>query len=182
MSPATRGGLVPAGRDPDTYDRLRRRVLWQLPTGLYLLGSRSADRRNLMAANLVTQVATEPKLVGVAVEVEALTHQLVRDGGAFTVNLLRRDDRALVRTFVKPVTDCDVGEDGAGTMQGVAVRASAGGLPVVAAAAAYLECQVRHTLDLGSHSWFVGEVSDCDAGAEASDILRMEDTRMNYGG
>ena len=34
-------GPVPAGRDPEAYDRMRRRVLWSLPTGLYVLGTRS---------------------------------------------------------------------------------------------------------------------------------------------
>jgi len=30
-------GPVPEGRDPDGYDRLRRRALWSLPTALALL-------------------------------------------------------------------------------------------------------------------------------------------------
>ena len=52
--------------DADELDRHRRRVLWALPTGLYLIGSRHGDEVNLMTANLVVQVCLEPKLVGVA--------------------------------------------------------------------------------------------------------------------
>ncbi len=184
MASASHGGPVPEGRDPEHYDRMRRRVLWSLPSGLYLLGSRAGERRNLMAVSLAVQVATEPKLVGVAIEAGALSCQLVADGGAFALSILRRADRAAVRRFVKPATDVDVGPDGAGTMSGMAVRATASGLPLLDGAAAFLDCQVRHTMALGSHTFFVGEVVDCGFG-EAGDppeILRMEDTRMNYGG
>ncbi len=61
-------GPVPEGQDPDAYDRLRRRVLWSLPTGLFVVGSRAGERRNLMTANWVMQVAVTPKLVAVSVE------------------------------------------------------------------------------------------------------------------
>ena len=32
-------GPIPAGQDPEAYDKLRRRVLWTMPYGLYVLGS-----------------------------------------------------------------------------------------------------------------------------------------------
>src|SRR5207237_7371482 len=64
-------GPFPEGADPDEYDRLRRRVLWTMPSGLYILGSRAGDRRNGMTCNWVTQVGFDPKLVGVSVEQEA---------------------------------------------------------------------------------------------------------------
>ena len=44
-------GPVPAGHDPEEYDKLRRRVLWKMPSGLYVLGSRDGERRNLMTLN-----------------------------------------------------------------------------------------------------------------------------------
>jgi flavin reductase (DIM6/NTAB) family NADH-FMN oxidoreductase RutF len=48
---------------------------------------------------------------------------------------------------------------------------------------AYVDCEVRETLPVGGHTLFVGEV--VDAGfqkPEDTPPLRMEDTRMNYGG
>ena len=35
-------GPFPDGADPEEYDRLRRRVMWTMPTGLFVIGSRSA--------------------------------------------------------------------------------------------------------------------------------------------
>lgn len=56
------GGSAPVGPYPPgvetdeqrtEYDKLRRRVLWKMPTGLYVIGSRGTDPavKNLMTAN-----------------------------------------------------------------------------------------------------------------------------------
>ncbi|HMK63905.1 MAG TPA: flavin reductase family protein [Acidimicrobiales bacterium] len=203
-------GPIPQGRDPQSFDRLRRRILWSLPTGLYVLGSRAGSRRNLMTISWVMQVATEPKMVAVAVESTSVTHGLVSEGGTFALSLLPRSERHLVRRFVKPVEDVDVDEaSAAGTIEGEQVRLAPGGEPVLSAAVGWLWCTVRQRVVLGSHTLFVGEVADCGLGmptvalqpagsgtrgvdderdglpadrATRLDLLRMEDTRMNYGG
>ena len=46
-----------------------------------------------------------------------------------------------------------------------------------------VECEVRQTVDVGSHTVFIGEVVDAAfQKPEDTPPLRMEDTRMNYGG
>jgi len=191
-------GPVPPGRDPDGYDRLRRRVLWSMPSGLYVVGTRAAGRRNLMTISWATQVAMAPKLVGIGVETGALTHRLLDEGGVFALSLLSRSQRAVVRRFVKPVSESSVDDaTGVGTMQGEPVHGAATGAPILDVATSWLDCELRHVLALGSHSFFVGEVVDCGesgggsdralrSGPGAADLdsapLRMEDTRMNYGG
>ena len=170
-------GPFPDGVEPADYDKLRRRVLWKMPSGLYVIGSRAADRRNAMTANWVTQVSFDPKLVAVSVEDHAVTNTLIRDGGAFSVNILDREDRAIVRKFTKPVK-----VDGA-TLNGFAFHDGRTGVPVLDQAVAFVECEVRQNVDCGSSTLFIGEVVDAgfqkDEGIE---VLRMEDTRMNYGG
>jgi flavin reductase (DIM6/NTAB) family NADH-FMN oxidoreductase RutF len=166
----------------DELDRHRRRVLWAMPTGLYLIGSREGDEINLMTANLVVQVCIEPKLVAVALERESVTLRLVRAGGAFTVSLLERSERDVVRRFVKPVVDVERSPDGAVfAMSGHPVtEVGPGRLPVLTSAAGFLACSLTRVEELGSHTLCVGEVADL--GGEPSDVLRMEDTRMHYGG
>lgn len=177
-------GPYPAsvGDDPDAqvdYDKLRRRVLWTLPYGLYALGSRAGERRNLMTVNWVSQVSFEPKLVGVGIEKPALTHELVRDGWVFTLNTIAREDRAIVRKFTKP---CEW-DPAASTLNGFAVHDGTTGAPILDQAPAFLECEVRQAVELGEHTFFIGEVVDAGFQAdEATEVLRMEDTRMNYGG
>jgi flavin reductase (DIM6/NTAB) family NADH-FMN oxidoreductase RutF len=171
--------MADGGADPDEFDRRRRRAMWSMPSGLYLLGSRAGDESNLMTANWVTQVASDPKLIGVSVEAEAVTHRLISEGGAFTVCILYRTDRVVVRKFVRPAE----GDPGTGALNGFEVFTARTGAPVFAGSAAWLDCEVRHRLDLGSHTLFVGEVVDCAAPAEGdAEVLRMEDTKMSYGG
>lgn len=174
-----------AGQTGDAHDELdrhRRRVLWAMPTGLYVIGSRAGDEVNLMTANLVVQVATEPKLVAVAIERDAVTMRLVRDGASFSISLLPRTDRAVVRHFAKPVVDVERSDDGTVlTMAGHAVvEVGPRRLPVLASAVGYLFCLLTRTEELGSHVLCIGEV--LEVGGEPSEVLRMEDTRMHYGG
>jgi flavin reductase (DIM6/NTAB) family NADH-FMN oxidoreductase RutF len=175
------GALGGEGTAPgdDSFDRLRRRVLWKMPSGLYLLGSRAGPRRNLMTLNWASQVALEPKLVGVSVEREALTQELISAGRVFAISILARADRAVVRRFVKPAED----DPDAGTLSGHPVRTDVTGAPILSAAVAWVDCEWRQTVECGSHRLFIGEVVGAGFGAdEATEVLRMEDTRMNYGG
>nr|AOS95299.1 DIM6/NTAB family flavoprotein oxygenase [uncultured bacterium] len=96
-------GPFPPGAEPGEYDRLRRRVLWKMPSGLYVVGSRAGERRNAMTSNWATQVSFDPKLVGISVEKDAVTHELVEEGRVFALCLVSREDRAIVRKFTKPV-------------------------------------------------------------------------------
>jgi flavin reductase (DIM6/NTAB) family NADH-FMN oxidoreductase RutF len=173
-------GPFPPGADPEEFDKLRRRVLWTMPSGLYVIGSRAGDRRNLMTANWVTQVSFDPKLVAVSVEHEALTAGLITDGGVFSLSIVDREDRAIVRKFVKPVEH----DEESGTLNGFAFHEARTGAPVLAQALAYVDCEVRERLPLGDHILFVGEVVDAGfQGTEGEALaLRMEDTRMSYGG
>ena len=147
------------------------------------------------------QIATSPKLVAVAVESASMTRDLIDRGGSFSVSLLARSERSLVRRFVKPVRRVET--DAAGiaiSMQGEPVIEVEGGLPCLAISVAWLACSVRSTVNWdglqptepglvpASHVLVVGEVvavgeSDRLAGPVDDDaILSMIDTRMNYGG
>ncbi len=172
-------GPFPEGAEPEAYDKLRRRVLWSLPYGLYIVGSRAGERRNGMVLNWATQVAFEPKLVGIGVEHGALTHELITAGGAFTLCTIDREDRAIVRKFTKPVEV----DEAAMTMNGFPFHEGRTGAPILDASPAWLDCEVRQQVETGGHTFFIGEV--VDAGFledEETPVLRMEDTRMNYGG
>ena len=186
---AAPGGTGPVGPFPagvetdeqrDEYDKLRRRLLWTFPSGLYVVGSRHGDRRNAMTLNWCTQVSFDPKLMGISVEKSAVTHELIAGAGSFTVCTIDREDRAIVRKFTKPV-DVDTG---AGTLNGFAFHdGPVTGVPVLDQAVSFVECAVRDSVDCGGHTFFVGEVVNAVfQKAEDTPVLRMEDTRMSYGG
>jgi flavin reductase (DIM6/NTAB) family NADH-FMN oxidoreductase RutF len=129
--------------------------------------------------NWATQVSFDPKLVAVSVERGSVTHELIGEGGVFSLNVVDREDRAIVRKFTKPV---EVDADG-GTLNGFPFHDGRTGAPILDQAVAFVECEVRQRHDVGGHTMFVGEVVDAAfQKPEDTPVLRMEDTRMNYGG
>ena len=157
-------------------DELLNKVTWKIPNALALIGSRAGDERNAMTASWITQLSMDPVLIGVGIDNSAVTRRLIAEGGSFTVNLWNAEDTRVFVKFSKPAAD-----DGA-TLNGRPVRAATTGAPVFDEALAWIDCAVRHSLDLGSHTLFVGEVVDASIRDDESRPASMNDTRMKYGG
>ena len=157
-------------------DELLNKVTWKIPNALALIGSRAGDERNAMTASWITQLSMDPVLIGVGIDNSTVTRRLIADGGSFTVNLWNAEDTRVFVKFSKPAAD-----DGA-TLNGRPVRAATTGAPVFDEALAWIDCAVRHSLDLGSHTLFVGEVVDASIRDDESRPASMNDTRMKYGG
>src|SRR5262249_3190777 len=138
----------------DEYDRLRRRVLWTMPSGLYVVGSRSGAKCNLMTLNWATQLGFDPKLLGIRGEKEAFTHALIAASGGFSLCIIDREDRAIVRKFTKPVEV----DPAAQTLNDFPYRDGVTGVLILTQAVAYVECEVRQSVDLGGHTLFIGGV------------------------
>ena len=94
--------------------------------------------------------------------------------------MIDREDRAIVRKFTKPV-EVDLA---ARTMNEFPyIDGPISGAPVLAQSVAYVECEVRQSVEVGNHTLFLGEVVNAAfLKPEDTEVLRMEDTRMNYGG
>ncbi|MCY4664493.1 MAG: flavin reductase family protein [Acidimicrobiaceae bacterium] len=157
-------------------DQLVNRLTWKIPNALALIGSRSGEERNGMTASWITQLSMEPVLIGVGVDNTAVTHRLISEGGSFTVNLWNSEDTRVFVKFSKPATYAD------GTLNGRTVREATTGAPVFTEAIAWMDCEVRHAIDLGTHTLFVGELVDGDIGVDEARSASMSDTRMKYGG
>lgn len=163
--------------EPPTLDgELINKVTWKIPNALALVGSRSGDERNGMTTSWITQVAMDPVLIGIGVDATAVTHRLITDSGVFSVNLWDSDDTRVFVKFSKPA----VYEDG--TLNGRPITEARTGAPIFTEAIAWLDCEVRHTLPLGSHTLFVGEVVDLGINDDDKRAAALSDTRMKYGG
>lgn len=155
---------------------LLNKVTWKIPNALALIGSGSGEEWNGMTASWIAQVSMEPVLIGIAVDNKAVTHRLITEGGSFSVNLWSADDTRVFVKFSKPAS-----HDG-DTLNGRRVRRGVTGVPIFLEAIAWMECEVRHQLDMGTHTFFAGEI--VAAGVEDDDAraAAMSDTRMKYGG
>ncbi len=152
------------------------KVLWKIPNVLCLVGSRAGDEWNGMTQSWVTQVSMEPVLVAIAVDASAVTNRLIREGGAFSVNLWDREDTRPFVKFSKPA------EFDGTTLNGRPVVAGTTGVPIFTEAVAWLECRLYQTIECGTHDLFLGEVVAAEINDDAALVARIEDTRMKYGG
>ena len=155
---------------------LLNKVTWKIPNALALVGSRAGDERNAMTASWITQLSMDPVLVGVGVDNDAVTHRLISDGGSFTVNLWDAEDTKVFVKFSKPATD-----DG-DALNARTVRPATTGAPVFEDALAWMDCEVRQSIDLGTHTLFMGEVVEAGINDDNARAAAMSDTRMKYGG
>ena len=155
---------------------LLNKVTWLIPNALTLVGSAAGEEWNGMTASWVTQVSMEPVLIGVAVDNKAVTHRLITDGGAFSVNLWSPEDTRVFVKFSKPATRQGPTLNDRPVQQGVT------GVPVFTEALAWMECEVRDATDYGTHTFFVGEIVAAGAQDDVTRAAAISDTRMKYGG
>jgi len=146
-----------------------KRVMDEMPYGLYIVGSEKGGDVNGMMADWVMQVSFSPRLVAVSFENDAHSLENVRASGAFTVNLLSQDSDSmeLARAFAQPYYGAKVhgrpeseAEKIHHKLEGIAYAKTARGCPVLEAAMAWLECQAEQFIAAGDHTLVIGRVVD----------------------
>lgn len=154
------------------------RVTWKIPNALALVGSRSGEEWNGMTTSWITQVSMEPVLAAIGVDNKAVTHRLISESGVFSVNLWSSEDTKVFVKFSKPAAKEGLALNGRPIREGVT------GAPIFEEAIAWFECELRQSIDLGTHTLFVGEIVAAGADPESDDVrpAAMSDTRMKYGG
>ncbi|MFQ5576424.1 MAG: flavin reductase family protein [Anaerolineae bacterium] len=132
---------------------LKKTALRMIPYGLYVLTAQAKDGRvSAATVNWVTQASFEPPLVAVGVKANSLGHAIIKESGAFALNVLGKGQQSLAFTFFKPL------EREGNTIGGEAFRAGNTGAPLLENAPACIECELVGTVEQGDHSVFVGRV------------------------
>lgn len=159
------------------HDRTMHEALRQIPYGLYVLGVRGGGdgEMNAMAASWVTQCSFDPPLLMVAVRKPSRTYDLMKSGGGFSLNLLDKKERRLIRTLEKPFHLV-------GNKLGKVGHVEEGtGAPILRNAFAYLECRVQAIYEPGDHALVIGEVIRAGLHGEGDPIM-CSDLKWHYGG
>jgi flavin reductase (DIM6/NTAB) family NADH-FMN oxidoreductase RutF len=151
-------------------------VTFKIPNALALIGSASGDEWNGMTASWITQLSMEPVIIGVGIDNKAVTHRLISEGGSFSVNLWSAEDTRPFVKFSKPA------ERDGDTLNGRAVRIATTGAPIFEEAIAWMDCEDRQAINLGTHTLFLGELVDGAVSDNDQRAAAMSDTRMKYGG
>ncbi len=161
----------------------KKTALRMIPYGLYVLTAESKDGRVTAATvNWVTQASFQPPLVAVAVKADSSAHEIVKGTGAFALNVLTKGQNGMAFTFFKSL------ERDGDTIGGEAFRKGKTGAPILAKAAAFVECSVVGALEKGDHTLFLGEVVEAGASApsgrpdDATLLLKDLGEKTFYGG
>ncbi len=146
-----------------------KKALYKLSYGVFIVGSKKGDALNAQTANVAFQVTAEPPKVAIALNKENLTHQFVSQSGVFSVSILGQDaSLELIGRF-----GFRSGRD-FNKLEGVNYKIGKTGAPIVLdGAVAWLDCRVTESLDMGTHTLFVGEVVDAE-------VLKPDAEPMTY--
>jgi flavin reductase (DIM6/NTAB) family NADH-FMN oxidoreductase RutF len=156
------------------------------PSPAWLVGTYDAEGRpNIMTAAWAGVVASKPPCLGVSVQPPRHTHAAILQRRAFTISY--------------PSSKLAVAVDYAGIVSGARtdkfesasltpVKSELVDAPYVAECLVVAECRVIQTVELGSHTLFIGEILDIkvDEGLEGPwgglDILKIDPLVFNSGG
>lgn len=132
-------------------------AMFQLSYGLFVLSVKENDKSNGCIVNTVQQVTTSPNRISVAVNKANLTHDMIISTGEFNVSIL--SEEVTFDTFkhfgfqsgrdvdkMKDLKDYQIADNGI--------------FYLTKGTNAYLSAKVYHTVDLGTHTLFLADVTD----------------------
>ena len=140
-----------------------------------LVTSRYLDRDNVMPASWTAPVSYDPPCVGVAIAPARFTHNLVRQSEVFALSF---PGRALAEQVDR--AGCISGRDVDDKLAEVGftpAEADEIDVPLIEECLGHIECGLVHAIELGDHTWFVGQVlvAKVDEGAFDETWLLGED-------
>jgi len=131
---------------------------FKISYGIYIVSSKRGGRFNAQAANAMMQVTSEPPQVALALNKNNLTHEFIKESGLFTLSILSQDAplNFIGRFGFKSGRDVDKFAD-------IAYRLGKNGCPYPSEKTlCYLEGKIVKDLDVGTHTIFVGEITDAE--------------------
>ena len=144
-----------------------KKAMYKLTYGLFVLTANEDGKDNGCIINTAIQAAGEPNQVSISVSKKNYTHDMIMRTGKFTVSsLTEKADFSLFKRFgFQSGKDNDkfLGFDG--WLRGI------NGVPYITESCnAYISVKVEKTVDLGSHTLFIGEVTDMEVLSEDSSV------------
>jgi len=137
-------------------------VLHNLSYGMYIVSSCKGKALNGQIANTVFQITSEPVAIAVSLNKKNMTHEFVEASARFAVSVL--DEKTPLPFIGKFGFRSGRKED---KFKDVKYKLLGSGCPVVLEnTICYLEAKVTCKFDCGTHTLFLGEMTDSDFIAE----------------
>lgn len=135
------------------------KALFSLSYGLFVIGAQQGEKRNGMISNTLIQVTGTPLRLSLTLDKSGLTHDMIAETGWFSASVLCQGvDFALFQHFgFRSGRDCEKFD------QTISWAADAQGLPYLTQmACARFSCRVAQSIDLGTHTMFIAEVTEAE--------------------
>ncbi len=143
-----------------------RSALGTFCTGVTVITTRGPDEPFGMTATSFMSVSLDPPLVLVCVISGTLGSETISQNGVFAVNILSHQQEPLSRYFAS--RDRPRGAD---AFREVAHRDGVTQSPILQGAAAYVDCRVVDSFEIGDHVIFIGEVVALEFDPEVPPLL-----------
>lgn len=131
-------------------------VMFKISYGLYVLTAKDGDKRNGCIINTLEQVTATPNRVSIAVNKGNLTHDMILKTGDFNISIL--SEKAVFDTFKHFGFQSGRNVDKSANFP---METSENGLPYVTQGTnGFLSGKVTSTVDLGTHTLFIADVTD----------------------
>jgi flavin reductase (DIM6/NTAB) family NADH-FMN oxidoreductase RutF/rubredoxin len=130
------------------------KALYKIGYGMYIVGSKKGDKINAQIANTVVQITSAPPTLAISINKKNLTWEYINESKVFSVSVLVQDTPlSFVGQFgFKSGRDIN-------KFEGVKHKIGQTGSPVVLDnMVSYLEAKVIQSVDVGTHTIFIGEV------------------------
>jgi flavin reductase (DIM6/NTAB) family NADH-FMN oxidoreductase RutF len=141
-------------------------ALQKISYGLYVVTAKSGNKSSGCIVNTVMQAASSPVLITVSVNKQNFTHDLILREGKFNVSVLTEDvPFDMIKRFgFSSGRDTD-------KFDGLEVPYTADGIAYIDKYTnSYLACTVKSTVDCGTHTLFVAEVTDAKCFSDAASL------------
>lgn len=128
-----------------------REALRHFASGVTIVTIQVGDKRHGLTVSAFASVSPEPPLIAVMIDQRHHAYRLFEsDGAVFAVNILRQDQEELSNRFawVKDEDRFAVGD----------WTTAVTGAPVLANAAAWMDCNIHSRFEAGTHTIYVGRV------------------------
>jgi len=138
--------------------------LFTVTYGLYVIGSRSGDKLNGQIANTVFQITADPLKIAISINKTELTHELITSTGKCCVGVLSEQaDMQFIGNFgFKSGREID-------KYAVIPHRLTPSGCPLPDRnILAYIDLEICDTLDVDTHTIFIGKVIDCGITGEGT--------------
>ncbi|MBO7335103.1 MAG: flavin reductase [Lachnospiraceae bacterium] len=142
---------------------MNKAAMYKLSYGLFVVTANRDGKDNGCITNTAIQVTSEPNRISLAVNKSNFTHDMIKDTGVFTVSVISEAASFdLFKHFgFQSGRDVDKFAD-----FNDCKRAENGTMIITKGTNGYISAKVVNTVDLGTHTLFIADVTDMDVLAD----------------